>query len=850
MPGRFSCPAVGYSEKELMPMKRMLCALLSAVLVLLCIPAASAASQPPVELTLTGAVEEIETRHIQPLSLSVHNREYQPRTVRLVAVLVNYRGEVLSSSITQLTLPQNGTAASTQYLKPGSDAYEVLLYAEDADGSTLSNVLHIPVSGGYAVREIKTVEEIFVTVPQWSAYTLPETVTVTFYTGEQEQAAVVWNRQIDLSVTGVQRITGTVAGTDKPAVLVLTVLKADKIESIPASAITVEQNAPFTLPAAVPARTSSGATEYLAAEWQGTASTAQPGVFSFTGKAAGQDIALTLTVLPADDSAVYTFRNSELADYTADVLGCSADKITRGMLKTITELNLYYGLWSSCDLEDLRFFTGLKTLSMPMIITGDNCDLSPLADLPLESLDLYYSSDVTSIAPLFHLRTLRSLRLTGTGVEDFSPVAPCGEALSAVGFALSPLDVDADGTAVLRIRAGEAQPMPFAVRLSDGSYAAVDWELRKVPAQEDGTLTVRGRLIGSDKTVSVTCVIADREDYAIEWKDAALEQAVRNAIDKPYGTVYYSDVKYLKELDAFAMGVHSLEDLEHLRSLTYLGVAANYLDDSQWQYISRLTKLQYLDIAMNQFTTLPAGALRDMPDLIELCADENNIVTIEPGAFRGQEDLKTLMLEENHNLSDISEVAKITGLEDLFIRETSVSDLGCLTGLNELTELWASDCPITDISPLAGKSKLYRVYLDNSKHAGKLTDLSALAAADGLYWLAIDGNQISDISALAGKASLMHLEADYNRIEDLSPLAGCTALERAYLSNNRIADVSALSALSRLSSLYLQNNRITDVSPLAQLTALKNLYLAGNPITDYSPLRGIYAQLIGKDFVI
>lgn len=830
-------------------MKRTLCALLSAVLVLLCIPAVSA-SQPPVELTLTTAVEEIETRHIQPLSLSVHNCEHQKRAVRLVAALVNYRGEVLSRSVTQLTLAENSTSASTQYLKPGSDAYEVLLYAEDENGSTLSNVLHIPVQGGYAVREIKAVEELFVTVPQWSSYTLPDTVTVTFYTGEQEQAAVVWNRQIDLSVTGMQRITGTVEGTDKPAVLVLTVLKADKIESIPALSITVEQNAPFTLPAAVAALTSSGTTEYLAAAWQGTASTAQPGTFAFTGKAAGQDVALTLTVLPADDSAVYTFRNSELADYAADVLGCGVNEITRGMLKTITSLNLYYGLWSSCDLEDLRFFTGLKTLSMPMIMTGDDCDLSPLADLPLESLDLYYSSDVTSIAPLFHLRTLRSLRLTGTGVEDFSPIGPCYEGMSAAGFALTPLDVDADGTAVLRIRAGEAQPMPFAVRLSDGSYAAVDWELREVPAQEDGTLTVRGTLIGSDKTISVTCVIADREDYAIEWKDAALEQAVRNAIDKPYGTVYYSDVKYLKELDAFAMGVRSLEDVEHLRSLTYLGVAANYLDDSQWQYISKLTKLQYLDIAMNQFTTLPAGALKDMPDLIELCADENSIVTIEPGAFRGQEDLKTLMLEENHGLSDISEVAKITGLEDLFIRETNVSDLSCLTGLNELTELWASDCPISDISPLAGKSRLYRVYLDNSKHEGRLTDISALAAADGLYWLAIDGNQISDLSALAGKAALMHLEADYNRIESLAPLSGCAALERAYLSNNRIADVSALSGLSKLSSLYLQNNRITDVKPLAQLTALKNLYLAGNPITDYSPLRGIYAQLIGKDFVV
>ncbi len=830
-------------------MKRTLSALLAAVLVLLCIPIA-AADEPPVELTLTNAVQQIETRHIQPLSLRVHNREHQKRTVRLVAALVNYRGEVLSRSFTQLTLPESGTAEATQYLKPGSDAYEVLLYAEDENGGTLSNVLHLPVKGGYAKREIKTVEELFVTVPQWSSYTLPERVTVTLYTGEREQVAVEWNRQADLTVTGVQRITGRVEGTDKPAVLVLTVLKADKLESIPALSVTVEQNARFTLPAAVAAKTDSGETVYLAAEWQGEASTAQAGTFSFTGKAAGQPISLTLTVLSADDSAVYTFRNSELSAYACDVLGCSADEITRGMLKTITSLDLYYGLWSDDDLEDLRFFSNLEELKLPMAMTSGDCDLSPLADLPLHTLDLYYSTSVSSIAPLFNLRTLRSLRLTGTAVEDFSPVGPCGDTLSAEGFTLTPLDVDADGTAVLRIRAGEAQPMPFAVRLSDGSYAAVDWELREIPAQEDGTLTVRGRLIGSETTISVTCVIADREDYAIEWQDAAVEQAVRNAIDKPYGTVYYSDVKYLRELDAFALGVRTLADLEHLRSLTYLGVAANYLDDSQWRYISKLTKLEYLDIAMNQFTTLPAGALKDMPNLIELCADENRIVTIEPGAFRGQEDLKTLMLEENPGLTDISEVAQITGLEDLFIRKTPISDLSCLSGLTNLTELWATNCPISDISPLSGKSRLYRVYLGNSKREGKLTDISALSSAKGLYWLELDGNRITDLSALSGTSALMHLEADYNLIEDISPLADCASLERVFLSNNRITDVSTLGSLSKLSSVYLQNNRITDVTPLAKLTQLKNLYLAGNPIADYSPLRGIYSQLIGKDFVV
>lgn len=281
-------------------------------------------------------------------------------------------------------------------------------------------------------------------------------------------------------------------------------------------------------------------------------------------------------------------------------------------------------------------------------------------------------------------------------------------------------------------------------------------------------------------------------------------------------------------------------------------MAANYLDDSQWKYMEHLTKMEYLDVAMNKFTRIPAGTFKNMPNLIELCADENDITVIEPGAFLGQEDLDTLMLEDNYHLTDISEVSKIPGLKTLAIGRTPIDSLECIRNAKNLEYLWASECPITDISPLADKPNLYWVDLKHhtveGEVPGKITDISALKDAKKLYWLILTGQEVEDIRALADKPALKILDLKDNQVKDVSPLSGCLSLEIAYLNGNEISSVAPLADLPAIASLYLQDNNIADVSPLAGLKTLRNLYLAGNPVTNFSALADLYPQLTGKDF--
>lgn len=827
-------------------MKRTLAALLAVLMTLMLWVEPARAADQPLEVSLKTPIEKITTRHIQELALSVKNSENQPRKVRLVMALADYKGSVFSRAVSELMLKEKGSDSVKEHLKILPKAYEVRVFAEDTAGKVLSNTIRLPIEGGYSVKDIASVQEIQSTVPQWSVFTMPETVEATMYTGEVEYVAVQWDGKPDMTKPGIYRIRGKVENSRVEAWLVVTVLAADQITKVNDLAVTVEQGARFTLPVAVPAEMRSGRTEFLPAVWDKAADTSKSGVFTYEGKAAGgKRLTLTLTVQPVNDSAVYTFRDEEVGGCIADELGCDVSKVTRGMLKTIKALSLSYT--GSESLEDLRYCTSLETLTMQMT---DSSDLSPLADLNLKALDLYACGNVKSIAPITNLTSLRSLKLNVSGVTDYSPAASYYNKLTDKDFPLTMLSADSEGHIDLTVTAGKAYRMPFQIRLSDGSFDRVDWSMREIPAQEEGTLTVTGTAMLTGKKITVECTVAEREDYAITWHDKALEKCVRKAVDKPHGEVYYSDVKYLRELDCFAMGVRSLQDLAHMRNLTYLGVAANYLDDSQWQYVKHLTKLEYLDVAMNQFTYIPAGIFEGMSSLKELCADENKIARIDKGAFFGLEHLENLLLEDNPKLTDLSEAGTITYLKCLMIRNTKVSDISFLSGMQDLEELWANNCPISDLSCLSGKTKLYRIHLGNDKNEGRISDISCLSAASGLYWLEAKGNRISDISCLQGKTKLMHLDLDNNSISDLSPLSQCRSLERVFLKNNKITSAAPLAKLTTIESLYLQNNRISDVAPLAGLTNLKNLYLSGNPVSDYSALRAIYPKLKGKDFTL
>lgn len=130
-----------------------------------------------------------------------------------------------------------------------------------------------------------------------------------------------------------------------------------------------------------------------------------------------------------------------------------------------------------------------------------------------------------------------------------------------------------------------------------------------------------------------------------------------------------------------------------------------------------------------------------------------------------------------------------------------------------------------------------------------IKDLNGLECFKNLEILDLSGNSVTDITPLAGLTKLTILVLDDDPVADIAPLAALINLKVLAMSGCAARDYSAIANLTNLEMLKLNNSAITDSSPLASLTNLKRLYLGGC-LLSYTPLADIYDNLIDKDFII
>ena len=302
----------------------------------------------------------------------------------------------------------------------------------------------------------------------------------------------------------------------------------------------------------------------------------------------------------------------------------------------------------------------------------------------------------------------------------------------------------------------------------------------------------RADIFGSQKTSAE----ADEEqkgdaDYAIDWKDPALETKMRAITGITTGDIMYSDLQKYGYLD-----------------LTFDQRSG---DDVQIQDIS---------------------ALSCMPNLKDLKLGNNSISDIS--ALSNLTNLTALVLTDN-NISDISALANLSKLENLDLGGNTISDISPLANLSNLERLYLEGNAISNLNEISGLVNLKVLKL----HYNGISDISPLRSLTNLTLLELYNNQISDISALSGLTNLKRLGLINNQIRDISALSNLTNLTELFLTGNRIDDLSALSGLSALEKLSLDQNQISDISALSGLTNLKYLDLKNNPIVDYSPIEGL-----------
>ena len=202
---------------------------------------------------------------------------------------------------------------------------------------------------------------------------------------------------------------------------------------------------------------------------------------------------------------------------------------------------------------------------------------------------------------------------------------------------------------------------------------------------------------------------------------------------------------------------------------------------------------------------------------------------------RAKESGDTSLSLHGRDVTDLTPLATLTELTNLFLTDNMIADISPLAKLTKLNTLQIRNNILKDITPLASLTNLRELELFGNR---ELTDITPLAGLNKLTKLGIYQNPIADLSPLKGLSNLKHLLLTSNQITDLTPLAKLTNLTTLAIQGSRetLADLTQLRGLTNLEHLLLASNQITDLTPLATLTELTNLSLADNMIADVTPL--------------
>ena len=154
-------------------------------------------------------------------------------------------------------------------------------------------------------------------------------------------------------------------------------------------------------------------------------------------------------------------------------------------------------------------------------------------------------------------------------------------------------------------------------------------------------------------------------------------------------------------------------------------------------------------------------------------------------------------------------------LERLDPYKYGVKSLIGLEHAKNLTWFSFAENDVTDLSPLAGLTKLELLYGWSNKN---LSDISPLASLTQLRVLNLGVCRIQDITALANLTQLEELTLYYNEISDIRPLENLTELTLLRINSNQITDITPLENLNTLETLWIHHNFITDVRFLQSAT--------------------------------
>ncbi len=532
--------------------------------------------------------------------------------------------------------------------------------------------------------------------------------------------------------------------------------------------------------------------------------------------------------------------------HTLDISGTRVSDLKP--LANLTKLrNLFL---NSNGITDISPLAGLKSLIHLNLKENSISDISSLAELTqLRKLELQRNL-ISDVSPLAELTQLKWLGLRHNLISDFSPLETLLESTSIIsnnnpGFSGGPKiegpwlwitipgELDDEGRAHLSTKdllaaASNNQVTEQEVATNGVTEGEVvgntTWTAGRLNAEDEDNINTMLRGIGLNPPKYPAYVVygsikfySPQEQNTIMFLGSDMNAKVwlNGVLIRNHGGHYF-DHDY-----------HTFFPVTVNRGKNILLVAVDNSNGEEWSgYVGFEEGTEY--------TLLPPSEV-DIPDpnlravIAETLGKEDDTVPI---TLQEMATLTTLRAS-NRDIKDLTGIEFAVNLEELWISENPISDLSPLAELTNLIGLGAWETPtIADLSPLTKLPKLK--WLDFGSFPAP--DLSPLADIKSLRRLTFHDGGIKDISQLAGFTQLTILDIAYNSTTDLSPITKLTNLEKFVANTNGISDITPLAALTNLKHLDIHGNKISDVSPLAKLENLEMVKLYNNSISDISPL--------------
>ena len=236
----------------------------------------------------------------------------------------------------------------------------------------------------------------------------------------------------------------------------------------------------------------------------------------------------------------------------------------------------------------------------------------------------------------------------------------------------------------------------------------------------------------------VKIILTPTSDTAVKFADANLEKVVREAINKPEGEIYKSDLTEVLILNSYNNNISSLEGIENLSNLLIINLINSNIEDIT--PLSSLDKLIALNLYRNKIKNIEA--LENMNNLQELILDVNQIEDIS--ILKNKVNLRKLSVCANP-VKELEVLRTLPNLTSFHFGENQNVDISTLECLPNLTDLrWAYTGSTENIGVLKNLTKLEKVRLSGNK----IKDITPLANLTNISELYIDENQISDITPL------------------------------------------------------------------------------------------------------